>query len=93
MLARISLLLSLPAGSALIYLSDAFFWHILPRIFMRNPAIAVHLGAVLSLTAVVLALICLVKDGCSRSNVRLCIWSAVEFLVFVFLYVCALLRV
>ena len=98
MLARISILFSLIAAAALVYLAlfflcSAFSWHILPRIFLRDPAIALHLGAALSLTAAALALICMVKDGWSRSNVRICIWSAVELLIFLFLYVCALLRV
>ena len=91
MLRRISILLSAVAAAALLLGSDFLIWHVLPRSFDIAEMFAFWSGAALSLLAVALAVISVIKNGKSRPDIQACTWSAVEFIGFGLVYLYGIL--
>lgn len=90
MLSRISILLAIVAAVALAFASDVFIWHVLSPGFKFTCVFAFYFGATLSFLAFVLAFINSLKHGRNKPSVRICVWSAVEFLAFGFVYLYAI---
>jgi len=91
MLTRISILLSVVGIVPLFFASDMVIWHFMPPSLRFTGAVAFYLGSALSLLAVVLAVISLIKHGKSKPGVKACAWSVAEFLSFGFVYLYAIL--
>ena len=84
-LALFSTLFSVVATAALLFVSDALFWHTLPLGFegtLAYGARAMILGSVSALLGLVFAVIGLSKRGRTMPRIALCAWGA--FLVLVF---------
>ena len=91
MLTRIFILLSVVGVVPLFFASDMVIWHFMPMSLRFTGAVAFYLGSALSLLAVVLAIISLIKYGKSKPGVKACAWSVAEFLAFGFVYLYAIL--
>jgi len=91
MLTRISILLSVVGVIPLLFASDMVIWHLMPMSLRFTGAVAFYLGSALSLLAVVLAIISVIKHGKSKPGVKACAWSVAEFLAFGFVYLYAIL--
>jgi hypothetical protein len=89
MLTRISILLSVVAAVALVFVSDVVIWHILPRSFQMTGIFAFWCGVIVSLIAIILAIAGMVRSGKSKSGLLACACSVAEFLAFGFVYLYA----
>jgi len=87
MFARISIVLCIVASIALLFAADLVIWHLLPQSFHFTGAFAFYFGAMLSVLAIMFAIMSVVKNGASKANMRVCVWSIAELLAFGFVYV------
>jgi len=90
MLTRISILLCIAAAVALFFASDLVILHILPRSFQLTGTFAFWCGAIVSIIAVILAIVSLTRNGKSRSGVLAFACSVAEFLAFGLVYLYAI---
>ena len=86
MLRRISILLSIAAAVGLLFASDLLIWQVLPQSFQLTEMFAFWSGATLSFLAIIFAVVSLLKNGRTKSGIRVCAWSVTEFLGFGIVY-------
>ncbi len=77
------------AAGALLFASDLVIFHILPRNFQLTGTFAFWCGAIVSLIAMILAIVSLIRNGRSKTGVLACCCSVAEFLAFGLVYLYA----